>query len=63
MREIETYELIEIDPATGEEDQLISTGSFEKMSWHMQGIIEEVSLQLDEDVEITWPWLMIQPAA
>lgn len=58
-----TYELIEINQATGEEDQVINTGSFDKMSRHMTGMIEEASWSMDEDDDTSWPWLMIQPAA
>jgi hypothetical protein len=58
-----TWELIEIDPATGEEDHLIATGTFAQMSAEMSSIIEEVVGDYDAEGAHYWSWMRVQPAA
>jgi len=55
------YELIELDPATGEEDQLLGTGTWKQMAKHRDEMLEELAEDWDSE-RATWPVLMIQPA-
>lgn len=57
-----TFELIEVDPATGEEDQLIATGTFEQVSRHMTECIENQSEDYNSGT-YGWTWYRVQPAA
>ncbi|BAL85478.1 hypothetical protein AMIS_2580 [Actinoplanes missouriensis 431] len=61
MREREMYELIEVDPATGNEDQLITTGTLRQVTRAMRDLIAD--MQEDWECGGAWSWLRIQPAA
>ncbi len=56
------FELVEMDPATGQEDQLIAEGSLRRMIAHRDEILEELATDWDDE-RATWPVLIIQPAA
>lgn len=57
-----TWELIEIDPATGEEDQLLDEGSRAEMEKHLADILEDEAGEA-EDGELVAPGVYrIQPA-
>jgi hypothetical protein len=62
-----TFELIEMDPATGTEDHLIETGTFAKLEQEMQELIAEVDAEWGElDVDrygVLWSVYMIRPAS
>lgn len=51
------YELIEINPETGEEDQLICQGNWDDLETAMDEAVEAA-----EDDGYDTPWLRIQPA-
>ena len=57
------YELVELDPETGEEDQCLSPqpGTWAQVKRHMDAVIAEMIE--DWDIEgAPWAWLRIQPA-
>jgi hypothetical protein len=57
------YELVELDPETGEEDQCLSIqpGTWAQVKAHMDEVIAEMIE--DWDIEgAPWAWLRIQPA-
>jgi hypothetical protein len=54
------YELVELDPATGEEDQLLGTGTWKAMERHRDEILEELEEDWDSS-RAGWPVLVIQP--
>lgn len=56
-----THQLIEINPATGEEDQLISTGTMKSLSAELATMIEEFMNFDYDDFEMTWPVYRIEP--
>lgn len=60
-----TYELIELDPATGEEDQLVATGTWDAMEAHLADVIDEAEGEWEDGflAAEAWPWYRIQPAA
>lgn len=55
------FELIEIDPVTGEEDHLISTGTMRAMEKDLKGLLEDIAEDWDENDQ-PWSWYRIQPA-
>jgi hypothetical protein len=50
-------ELITINPATGEEDELLAVGTWDEMAE-----LRDETIQDSEDTGGEWPILMIQPA-
>lgn len=52
------FELVMIDPETGEEQELLASGGFERMS----EAAAEVYQWAEDDGE-DLPWLRVQPAA
>ncbi|MEU8821793.1 hypothetical protein [Actinoplanes sp. NPDC048796] len=60
------YELIEIDPQTGDADQLLGTGTMRQMERQMQTLIADMDAEWGElDVDrygVVWSALRIQPA-
>lgn len=58
-----TFELIEIDPATGEEDQVLATGTWAKCQARFEDNVNEMQADVeDTDGHASWGWLRIQPA-
>jgi hypothetical protein len=57
------FELVELDPATGQEDQLMSPapGTWKQVAEHRDSILMDVITDWD-DGRATWPILVIQPA-
>lgn len=55
-----TFELLELDPTTGEEEELIMTGSMARCQARRDSILEEREEAWD-DLDAGWPVLMIQP--
>lgn len=58
------YELVELDPMTGEEDQLICTGTWAQMEAELADTIDEMEGEWEDGflaVE-AWGWYRIQPA-
>lgn len=58
------WELVELDPMTGEEDQCLSPAptALAKAEAHMAAVLVE----LEEDWDTggaPWPWLRVQPAS
>jgi hypothetical protein len=57
------FELIEVDPATGDEDQLMTTGTFGQCSRRMADLIQDFIDCEDWDLyDQTWPVYRVQPA-
>ncbi|XVU25821.1 hypothetical protein ACQPZJ_01815 [Actinoplanes sp. CA-054009] len=60
------FELIEVDPVTGEEDQLLGTGTMAQMEREMRSLIADMDAEwgeLDADrYGLVWSVLRIQPA-
>ena len=54
---------MELDPATGEEDQLLSarSGTWADAKRLMSEILTEFAEDWDEGWSELWPWLMIRP--
>lgn len=61
MRESGKFELVELDPATGEEDHLVETGSFRRMVREMEELLAEAAEDWDER-GAAWPAYRVQPA-
>lgn len=57
-----TYELIELDPATGEEDQLLETGSLARIERHLAEILEDEAGEAEDGELVTPGAYRIQPA-
>jgi hypothetical protein len=55
------YELIEVDPASGEETELIATGTLPAMERELRSQLEEHAESWDE-WDSPWLALRIQPA-
>lgn len=51
------FELIVIDPESGEEDELLCTGTMDEMSEHAAQVVEQAT---DDGYDV--PWLRVQPA-
>lgn len=56
------FELVELDPMTGDEDHLVATGTFARLEREMAKLIDEVETEWDEE-QTTWSAYRIQPAA
>lgn len=58
------FELVEIDPATGEEDQCLSPRptTWAKATAHRDEILAEQAEDWDNG-DTSWSWLRVQPAA
>jgi hypothetical protein len=57
------FELVELDPATGEEDQCLSPkpGTWAQVKRHMDEVLAELEDDWDAG-QAGWAWLRIQPA-
>ena len=57
------YELVELDPETGDEDQTLSIrpGTWTEAKRHMDEVITEMAEEWDLE-QTPWAWLMIRPA-
>ena len=56
------FEIIEVDPATGEEDQLIARGSLRRMERMLTDMIEDFMWSDWDECGATWPVWRLQPA-
>ena len=58
------FELVELDPATGAEDQTLSIrpGTWAQCKRHMDEVFAEFAEEWDEGWSGLWPCLMIRPA-
>jgi hypothetical protein len=59
----EMFELVELDPQTGEEDQCLSPqpGTFAQVKRHRDEVLTEMIEDWDTE-RASWAWLRIQPA-
>lgn len=55
------FELVELDPETGEEDHLIETGSFKKLEKTMTQLLEDMADEWDT-YDSPWSVYCIRPA-
>jgi hypothetical protein len=56
------FEIVELDPANGEEDHLVCTGTMAQMERDLTGLLQDVEDEWDT-YDTPWPAYRIQPAS
>lgn len=59
------FQLVEIDPATGEVDQILSPAptTWNQAARHLAETVSDAEEDWNDHRGECWPWLMIRPAA